>query len=95
MTVKEKSAVGVGAPAAVMDINPMDIISETEEKIKAQNAYKSRIAGQDEKISSFIVKQKQPYEFKLRYAEIRVREFIDECNKRGLNTHVSVEDLTA
>lgn len=93
MTVKEKSAVGAGTPATEMDINPKAIISETEEKIKAQNAYKSRIAGQDEKISSFIVKQKQPYEFKLRYAEIRVREFIDECNKRGLNTHVSVGGL--
>ena len=93
MIVREKSAVGAGTPATEKDINPKSIISETEEKIKAQNAYKSRIAGQDEKISSFIVKQKQPYEFKLRYAEIRVREFIDECNKRGLNTHVSVGGL--
>ena len=34
----------------------MDIISGNEEKIKAQNKYKERIFGQDEKIASFIVK---------------------------------------
>lgn len=46
--------------------------------------------GTDRKIADFIVKQKQPYEFKVRYAELRAREFVDECAKRGLKTHVSV-----
>ncbi len=45
------------------------------------------------KIADFIVKQKQPYEFKIRYAEIRVREFINECNRRDINYHVSVGGL--
>jgi len=47
----------------------------------------------DAKIASFIVKQKQSYDFKVRYAEIRAREFLDECNKRDLNVHVSVGGL--
>ena len=47
----------------------------------------------ERKISDFIVKQKQTYDFKIRYAEIRVREFIRECNIRDLNTHVSVGGL--
>lgn len=55
--------------------------------------YEERIAGQDEKIASFIVKQKQPYDFKIRYAETRVHEFIRECGIRDLNTHVSVGGL--
>lgn len=45
------------------------------------------------KIASFMVKEAQDYEFKKRYAEIRVREFISECEKRGLNYHVSVGGL--
>ena len=45
------------------------------------------------KIASFMVKQKQPYEWKKRYAEIRIREFIRECDKRELNCHVSVGGL--
>ena len=87
-STKEKSAVGVGAPAT-----ETDIISENEKKIKAQNAYKKRISGQDAKIANFIVKQKQSYEFKVKYAELRIREFIRECDRRGLNTHVSVGGL--
>ena len=31
-------------------------------------SYEERTARNDEKIASFIVKQKQPYEFKVRYA---------------------------
>lgn len=92
-TEKEKSAVGVGAPATEIDKQSTDIISENEEKIKAQNAYKKRISGQDAKIANFIVKQKQSYEFKVKYAELRIREFIRECDLRGLNTHVSVGGL--
>lgn len=45
------------------------------------------------KISDFMVKEKQPYSFKVRYAEIRAREFVRECDARGLNCHVSVGGL--
>lgn len=45
------------------------------------------------KIANFMVKEKQPYEFKVRYAEIRAREFVSECDQRGLNYHVSVGGL--
>lgn len=51
------------------------------------------VSERERKISDFIVKQKQTYDFKIRYAEIRVREFIRECNIRDLNTHVSVGGL--
>lgn len=49
--------------------------------------------GVDKKIADFMVKQKQPYEFKKRYAAIRAWEFYEECGKRGLNTYVSVGGL--
>lgn len=49
--------------------------------------------GTDKKVADFMVKQKQPYEYKVRYAEIRAREFADECSRRELNTHVSVGGL--
>lgn len=49
--------------------------------------------GIDKKVADFKVKQQQPYEFKRRYAEIRAREFADECHRRGLNYHVSVGGL--
>jgi len=49
--------------------------------------------GVEQKIADFMAKQKQPYEFKIRYAELRAREFYDECGRRGLNTHVSVGGL--
>ena len=45
------------------------------------------------KMADFIVKQKQPYEFKVAYATLRANEFVNECNKRGLNYHVSVGGL--
>ena len=47
----------------------------------------------DRKIADFIVKQHQSYEFKVAYARIRAEEFIRECDKRDLNTHVSVGGL--
>lgn len=56
-------------------------------------SYEERTAGYEEKIASFIVKQKQSYDFKVRYAETRIHEFIRECNIRDLNTHVSVGGL--
>ena len=46
-----------------------------------------------EKITSFQVKQKLPYEFKVKYAAVRAWEFINECGKRNLNCHVSVGGL--
>ena len=49
--------------------------------------------GVDKKIADFMVKQKQPYEFKVRYAELRAREFKEECDRRGLNVHASVGGL--
>lgn len=49
--------------------------------------------GVDKKIAFFKAKQKEPYEFKVRYAEIRAREFYEECGRRNLNTHVSVGGL--
>lgn len=51
-----------------------------------------RIDGK-QRIADFIVKEKQPYEFKIKYAEIRAREFVAECDRRGLNYHVSVGGL--
>lgn len=47
----------------------------------------------DEKVASFKVKQKLPYEAKIHYAYIRAWEFYNECSKRGLNCHVSVGGL--
>lgn len=45
------------------------------------------------KIADFMVKEKMPYDFKVRYAAIRAREFVAECEKRDLNYHVSVGGL--
>ena len=47
----------------------------------------------DRKIADFRVKMQLPYDAKVHYAEIRAREFVDECNKRDLNYHVSVGGL--
>lgn len=54
-----------------------------------------RMARENSKqeMAEFILKQKQPYEFKIRYAENLAREFVRECGKRGLNCHVSVGGL--
>lgn len=52
------------------------------ERMKRINAKK--------KIEDFNIKQKQDYGFKVRYARIRAEEFVNECDKRGLNYHVSV-----
>lgn len=49
--------------------------------------------GTKTKIANFMVKEKQPYEFKVKYARIRAEEFVRECEKRGLNYHVSVGGL--
>lgn len=44
-------------------------------------------------VKNFITKQKLPYQVKKNYAYKRAYEFLDECNKRDLNTHVSVGGL--
>lgn len=49
--------------------------------------------GTYEKIASFMQKEKQDYAFKRKYAQIRAEEFASECDKRGLNYHVSVGGL--
>ena len=49
--------------------------------------------GTKQKIETFMQKEKQPYEFKRRYAQIRADEFRRECDKRGWNCHVSVGGL--
>lgn len=49
--------------------------------------------GTEEKIKSFIEKQKYPYEVKVKYAEKKCREFVEGCKERGLNCHVSVGGL--
>ena len=46
-----------------------------------------------QEMAEFILKQKQPYDFKIRYAQNLAREFVRECGKRGLNYHVSVGGL--
>lgn len=49
--------------------------------------------GAKDKIAHFMAKERMPYEFKRKYAELRAKEFVRECNKRGLNYHVSVGGL--
>ena len=49
--------------------------------------------GTKQKIAAFMQKEKQPYEFKRKYAQIRAEEFAAECDKRELNYHVSVGGL--
>ena len=42
------------------------------------------------KIADFQAKMQMPYDFKVKYATIRAREFVAECDRRGLDYHVSV-----
>ncbi len=49
--------------------------------------------GAEQKIADFMVKQKMPYEFKIKYAETRAREFLRMCDEYGKNCHVSVGGL--
>lgn len=42
------------------------------------------------KMADFSVKMQMPYDFKIKYATIRAREFAEECSRRNLNYHVSV-----
>ena len=45
------------------------------------------------KIADFMVKEKMPYDFKIRYATVRAMEFVKECERRDLKYHVSVGGL--
>ena len=45
------------------------------------------------KMAYFQVKMQMPYDFKIKYATTRAREFAEECDRRGLNYHVSVGGL--
>ena len=58
--------------------------------VKENIIERNKRLGVDKMIEDFKIKQRQPYEFKVRYAELRAREFYDECGRRGLNVHVSV-----
>ena len=49
--------------------------------------------GGSHNIATFIAKQKLPYEQKKIYAKVRAQEFAAECDRRGLNYHVSVGGL--
>lgn len=64
-----------------------------ERKYKENVIERNERLGVDRKIADFMVKQKQPYEFKVRYAELRMREFYEECGRRNLNCHYSVGGL--
>lgn len=54
---------------------------------------KMEAIGANKKIADFKAKQNMPYEFKKNYAYIRAWEFYNECQKRGINCHVSVGGL--
>ena len=47
----------------------------------------------ERRIADFQEKRKQDYDFKVQYAADRARAFVKECDKRGLNYHVSVGGL--
>lgn len=49
--------------------------------------------GAEKRIADFNAKMQMPYSFKKKYAAIRAREFVRECDARGLNYHVSVGGL--
>lgn len=49
--------------------------------------------GAEKKIADFRVKQKLPYEFKIKYARARAWEFYNEASARGYECHISVGGL--
>lgn len=49
--------------------------------------------GAKERVSAFIQKESLPYAQKVMHAKQRAREFVSECDYRGLNYHVSVGGL--
>lgn len=62
--------------------------------IEMKNVFeKMKENDSERKMADFLVKQKQPYWFKKRYAEIRALEFVRMCDEHGKNYHVSVGGL--
>ena len=47
----------------------------------------------NDKKAIFTTQTNLPYEVKVRRAELRAREFIQELDRRGMNAHVSVGGL--
>lgn len=79
---KEKSAAETAISAAEKETYNKSNIAQVSEKSKS-----------DYYMDVFRLKQKLPYEAKVELAKRRVYEFYDECNIRGLNTHISVGGL--
>lgn len=63
------------------------MVNEKEMTLEEFKAHKKN------KRALFAQMQALPYEVKLRKAEQRAYEFLEECEKKGLNTHVSVGGL--
>lgn len=71
----------------------LDGYAKNERRYKETCIERNVRLGIDKKIADFQAKMKQPYEFKRNYAELRAIEFARECDKRGINYHVSVGGL--
>lgn len=72
-----------------------EFIEDTSEEITTQDAldladWKKK---KSEARAKMVAMQQQPYELKLKRAELRAIEFIAEMDKRGHNTHISVGGL--
>lgn len=72
-----------------------EFIEDTSEEITTQDAldladWKKK---KSEARARMVAMQQQPYELKLKRAELRAIEFIAEMDKRGHNTHISVGGL--
>lgn len=72
-----------------------EFIEDTSEEITTQDAldladWKKK---KSETRAKMVAMQQQPYELKLKRAELRAIEFIAEMDKRGHNTHISVGGL--
>lgn len=65
----------------------------SEKHYKESVVERHKRLGTEEKVAAFRAKQLLPYDLKVRYAEVRAREFESECARRDLNTHVSVGGL--
>ena len=57
------------------------------------NSLEEYKAHKKEMHERMLSKQRLPYKYKRPMAETRIRDFIEECGKRGLNYHVSVGGL--
>ena len=66
------------------------LLSKMEKKELTTEEWK---AEKKKKKAQMAAMQALPYEVKIKRAELRAHEFIDELNRRGLNAHVSVGGL--